>query len=67
MWSAHLILPKPNLVSLENFLAVMEKWKRPPEEEALEHIVARRDKPFLEERYIDSFKGRWFVSWISLY
>ncbi|GLD59403.1 uncharacterized protein AKAME5_001140500 [Lates japonicus] len=38
----------------------MEKQKRPltPEEDALEHIVARRDKPFLEERYIDSFKGR---------
>ncbi|XP_039978355.1 LOW QUALITY PROTEIN: uncharacterized protein LOC120786776 [Xiphias gladius] len=38
----------------------MEKWKRPltPEEDALEHIVACRDKPFLEERYIDSFKGR---------
>lgn len=47
----------------------MEKWKRPltPEEDALEHIVACRDKPFLEERYIDSFKGRWSISVISRY
>ncbi|XP_056256201.1 uncharacterized protein LOC130184300 isoform X2 [Seriola aureovittata] len=38
----------------------MEMQKRPltPEEDALEHIVACRDKPFLEERFIDSFKGR---------
>ncbi|XP_028255263.1 histone-lysine N-methyltransferase set-1-like [Parambassis ranga] len=29
-----------------------------PEQEALEHIVANRDKPSLEKRFIDSFKGR---------
>ncbi|XP_026156664.1 uncharacterized protein LOC113126760 [Mastacembelus armatus] len=29
-----------------------------PEQDALEHIVAGQDKPFLEERFIDSFKGR---------
>ncbi|XP_032391770.1 uncharacterized protein LOC116701860 isoform X1 [Etheostoma spectabile] len=29
-----------------------------PEQDALEHIVACRDKPFLEERFIDFFKGR---------
>ncbi|XP_049890842.1 uncharacterized protein LOC126384039 isoform X1 [Epinephelus moara] len=29
-----------------------------PEQDALEHIIACRDKPFLEERFIDSFKGR---------
>ncbi|XP_029298586.1 LOW QUALITY PROTEIN: uncharacterized protein LOC115015426 [Cottoperca gobio] len=27
-------------------------------QDALEHIVACRDKPFLEQRFIDSFKGR---------
>ncbi|XP_031151492.1 uncharacterized protein LOC116047099 isoform X3 [Sander lucioperca] len=38
----------------------MEKQRRQlsPEQDALEHIVARRDKPFLEERFIDFFKGR---------
>nr|XP_046274081.1 uncharacterized protein LOC124074833 isoform X2 [Scatophagus argus] len=38
----------------------MDKQRRQltPEQDALEHIVACRDKPFLEERYIDSFKGR---------
>ncbi|XP_044027833.1 uncharacterized protein LOC122864451 isoform X2 [Siniperca chuatsi] len=38
----------------------MEKQRRQltPEQDALEHIVACRDKPFLEERFIDSFKGR---------
>ncbi|XP_034027942.1 uncharacterized protein LOC117512090 [Thalassophryne amazonica] len=29
-----------------------------PEEDALEHIVAYTDKPFLEERFIDPSKGR---------
>ncbi|XP_054601443.1 uncharacterized protein [Nothobranchius furzeri] len=28
------------------------------EQDALEHIKARRDKSFLQERFIDSFKGR---------
>lgn len=32
-----------------------------PEQDALVHIVARRDKPFLEERFIDSFKGMWCI------
>ncbi|XP_026203998.1 uncharacterized protein LOC113154170 isoform X3 [Anabas testudineus] len=38
----------------------MEKQKSQlaPEQDALEHIVACRDKPFLEERFIDSFKER---------
>ncbi|XP_039675540.1 uncharacterized protein LOC120570916 isoform X5 [Perca fluviatilis] len=38
----------------------MEKQRRQlsPEQDALEHIVAHRDKPFLEERFIDFFKGR---------
>ncbi|XP_041811872.1 uncharacterized protein LOC121620002 [Chelmon rostratus] len=38
----------------------MEKTTRQltPEQDALEHIVACRDKPFLEDRYIDCFKGR---------
>lgn len=29
-----------------------------PEQDALEHIVDCRDKSFLEERFIDSLKGR---------
>ncbi|XP_029976872.1 histone-lysine N-methyltransferase set-1-like [Salarias fasciatus] len=28
-----------------------------PEQDALQHIAACRDKPFLKERFIDSFKG----------
>ena len=41
----------------------MEEQKRSltPAEDALEHIVACRDKPFLEERHIDSFKGRLYL------
>ncbi|XP_034748086.1 uncharacterized protein LOC117956880 isoform X2 [Etheostoma cragini] len=35
-----------------------ERRKMSPEQDALEHIVACRDKPFLEERFIDFFKGR---------
>lgn len=30
----------------------------PPVEDALKHIAAWTDKPFLEERYIDTFKGK---------
>lgn len=42
------------------FLDLMEMQGRQltPEQDALEHIVAFKDKPFLEERFIDSFKGR---------
>ncbi|XP_045915514.1 uncharacterized protein LOC123977076 [Micropterus dolomieu] len=38
----------------------MEKKRRQltPEQDALGHIVACKDKPFLEERFIDSSKGR---------
>ncbi|XP_029022709.1 uncharacterized protein LOC114865610 isoform X1 [Betta splendens] len=36
----------------------MQKKQQTPEQDALEHIVSCRDKPFLEERLIDSFKGR---------
>ncbi|XP_075962356.1 uncharacterized protein LOC142965335 isoform X3 [Anarhichas minor] len=38
----------------------MDKQRRQltPEQDALEHILACRDKRFLEERFIDSFKGR---------
>ncbi|XP_059205277.1 uncharacterized protein LOC131984472 [Centropristis striata] len=36
----------------------MQRRQLTPEEDALEHIVPCRDKPFLEERFIDSFKGR---------
>ncbi|XP_068431806.1 uncharacterized protein [Clinocottus analis] len=32
--------------------------QRTPEQDALKHILACRDKHFLEERFIDSFKGR---------
>lgn len=37
----------------------MEKHRRPltPEEDALEHISAGKDKSSLEERFIDAFKG----------
>ncbi|CAJ1082997.1 uncharacterized protein LOC117827743 isoform X1 [Xyrichtys novacula] len=35
-----------------------ERRKLTPEQDALEHIASRKDKPFLEGRYIDSFKGR---------
>ncbi|KAK5883248.1 hypothetical protein CesoFtcFv8_019600 [Champsocephalus esox] len=38
----------------------MEKQRRQltPEQDALEYIVACRDKPFLEEKLINSFKGK---------
>lgn len=39
----------------------MEKQRRTPKEDALEHIVAHRDKSFLEQRFIDSFKGRFIL------
>ncbi|XP_069033055.1 uncharacterized protein [Embiotoca jacksoni] len=32
--------------------------KLTPEQDALEHILARQDEPSLEKRFIDSFKGR---------
>uniref|UniRef100_A0A3B5AKE8 SET domain-containing protein n=1 Tax=Stegastes partitus TaxID=144197 RepID=A0A3B5AKE8_9TELE len=32
--------------------------KMTPEQDALQYIVACRDKPFLEKRFIDSFKGK---------
>ncbi|XP_072227139.1 uncharacterized protein [Leuresthes tenuis] len=42
------------------FPAVMEKSSRhlTPAQDALQHIVGCRDKPFLEQRFIDTFKGR---------
>lgn len=51
--------PKPNIY-LENFSAAMEDQRREltPEQDALEHIAACRDKHFLEERHIDAIKGR---------
>lgn len=36
----------------------METSQQIPEQDAREHIANCRDKPFLEERYIDAFKGR---------
>ncbi|XP_029700999.1 uncharacterized protein isoform X2 [Takifugu rubripes] len=36
----------------------MEDQQLPPVEDALKHIAACTDKPFLEERYIDTFRGR---------
>ncbi|XP_034560363.1 uncharacterized protein LOC117827743 isoform X3 [Notolabrus celidotus] len=35
-----------------------ERRQLTPEQDALEHIAACRDKPFLEGIYIDAFKGR---------
>lgn len=54
-----LVTPKPNIY-LGNFSAAMEDQRREltPEQDALEHIAACRDKHFLEERYIDAIKGR---------
>nr|XP_020474167.1 uncharacterized protein LOC109970738 [Monopterus albus] len=38
---------------------VEQQGRQPtPEQDALEHVKARRDKPFLVERFIDPFKGR---------
>lgn len=37
-----------------------------PEQDALEHIVAWRDKPFLRERFINPYKGRTYISETSL-
>lgn len=50
-----------NLVYCENVPAVMEKKSRQltPEQDALEHILACRDKHFLKERVVDSFKGKY--------
>ncbi|KAK5854698.1 hypothetical protein PBY51_004870 [Eleginops maclovinus] len=38
----------------------MEKKRRQltPEQDALEYMLACRDKPFLEEKFINSFKGK---------
>lgn len=36
----------------------MEDQQLPPVEDALKHIAACTDKPFLKERYIDTFKGK---------
>ena len=33
-----------------------------PVQDALEHIKAQRDKGFLQEKFIDSFKGLWNLS-----
>lgn len=59
--------PKPNIY-LENVSAAMEDQRREvtPEQDALEHIAACRDKHFLEKRYIDVIKGRmnfYFLFW----
>lgn len=42
--------------------AVTEKQSRQltPEQDALEHIKASRDKPFLEQMFIEPFKGLYF-------
>lgn len=45
----------------------MQQRKRTPEQDALEHIAAFKDKPFLEERFIDSFKGRCILVITFLY
>lgn len=34
-----------------------------PEEDAIESILLGRDKPFLEARFIDTFKGKVFMSY----
>lgn len=34
-----------------------------PEEDAIENILLGRDKPFLEARFIDTFKGKVFMSY----
>lgn len=49
-----------NVLYLLTFPGAMKKQRKQqtPEQDALEHIDACRDKPFLEERVIDSFKGR---------
>lgn len=53
-------LNKNNPKLLSRFFIMENRHKRVnPEQDALVHIVARRDKPFLEERFIDSFKGTW--------
>lgn len=65
-----LISLKPNIVFFfEIFPADMESQRRQltPEQDALEHIVACRDKPFLEEIYIDAFKGRRNIFDVTLY
>lgn len=36
----------------------MEDQQLTPEEDALKHIAACIDKPFLEERYVDALKDK---------
>ncbi|XP_067468322.1 uncharacterized protein [Thunnus thynnus] len=43
-----------------------ERRQLTPEQDALEHIVACRDKPFLEGRFIDLFKGRGVFTWETI-
>lgn len=38
-----------------------QKPKLTPEQDALNHIADGKDKPFLEQRFINSFKGLIFV------
>ncbi|XP_047200190.1 uncharacterized protein LOC118124568 [Hippoglossus stenolepis] len=40
----------------------MEEQKPPPEKDAVEHILARKDKSSLRHRFIDHFKGKGLVS-----
>ena len=38
--------------------------RKTPEQDAVEHIVLGRDKPFLEIQFINAFKGTLFISYI---
>ncbi|XP_060948228.1 uncharacterized protein LOC133025555 [Limanda limanda] len=40
----------------------MEEQETPPEKDAVEHILARKDKSSLSHRFIDHFKGKGLVS-----
>ncbi|XP_034027605.1 histone-lysine N-methyltransferase set-1-like [Thalassophryne amazonica] len=37
---------------------MQQRRRKKPEQDAKEHILAGKDKPFIEKRYINAFKGR---------
>lgn len=40
--------------------------RKTPDQDALEHIVQGEDKAFLEERFINEYKGKFFIQYINV-
>ena len=37
--------------------------RKSPEQDAVDHIIQGKDKPILEEKFIDTFKGKLLISY----